>query len=84
MPVIQHTPIDTAPLQMFSAGVPKLADAKKFEVNQMPQLYECGETVNDKQWLGVGASIQCDALTKLWVSGGRYPQVIATIASASD
>ena len=49
----------------------------------MPQLYECGKTVNDK-WLGVGASIQCDALTKLWVSGGRYPQVIATIAPASD
>ena len=69
---------------MFSAGVPKLADAEKFEVNQMPQLYECGKTVNDKQWLGVGASIQCDALTKLWVSGGRYPQVIATIVSASD
>ena len=84
MPEIQHTPIDTAPLQMFSAGVPKLADAEKFEVNQMPQLYECGKTVNDKQWLGVGASIQCDALTKLWVSGGRYPQVIATIVSASD
>ena len=64
--------------------MPKLADAEKFEVNQMPQLYECGETVNDKQWLGVCATIQSDALTKLWVSGGRYPQVIATIASASD
>ena len=73
-----------AQLQMFSAGIPKREDAEKFEVNEMPQLYECGETTSDKQWFGVGKRLNCAGLLKLRVTNGRYPQLIATLTDGRD
>ena len=75
---------DEIQLQMFSAGIPKVEDAQKFEVNEMPQLYECGETTSDKKWFGVGKRLNCAGLLKLRVTNGRYPQLIATLTDGRD